>query len=235
MRVTVMCCEAQGTLDFRAIPDTISGDDQVNIHSASTAAPMHQPLRLASLIAGLHLGLRRLVLLWLFLCAATAASAADYTLKEGDLLRVSVWGEDELDREVRVLPDGSISFPLVGSVRVAGQSVASVESLLANRVAEYVPEPDVSVAVLDSRGNRIFVLGKVANPGSFALYAPLTVVQALALAGGLVTFADENDIQIVRMEDDGQRVMRVKYNRILSGRDLSTNHRLMAGDTILVP
>jgi len=162
-------------------------------------------------------------------------AAQPYELKEGDLLRVSVWGEEMLDRETRVLPDGNISFPLVGSVAVAGMRVDAVQDLLAERVAEYIPEPDVSVEVRESSGNRVFVLGKVQRPGSFPLYTPLTVVQALALAGGLETFADENDIQIVRIEDGQQRFLSVKYNRILSGKDLSTNHPLMAGDTILVP
>jgi polysaccharide export outer membrane protein len=179
-------------------------------------------------------GVRVLVLL-VFSLVTEITLAESYLLREGDTLRVSVWGEERLDRELRVLPDGSISYPLVGSVSVAGLSVGDVEALITRRIGEYIPEPDVSVVVRESSGNRIFVLGKVANSGSFPLYAPLSVVQALALAGGLTTFADENDIQIVRQSGGEQTVLNVKYNKILSGRDLSTNYRLVAGDTILVP
>lgn len=182
--------------------------------------------------------MRRVIMVALAIALAGlphGALSQSYALKEGDLVRISVWGEDALDRETRILLDGSISFPLVGSVKVAGLSTEGVENLLSERIAKYVSQPDISVEVRESSGNRIFVLGKVNSPGAFPLDTPLTVVQALALAGGLDTFADEKDVRIVRREDDKQTFLQVEYHRILAGRNLTTNYELMAGDTILVP
>jgi polysaccharide export outer membrane protein len=169
-----------------------------------------------------------------FFTLSTWAGSA-YQLNEGDTLHISVWGEERLRQETRILPDGSISFPLVGNIQVGGLTAPQVERAIAEGISDFIPEPDVSVLVLDTEGNRIYVLGKVANPGSFVMSSPLSVMQALSLAGGLTTFADENDILILRHSAAEQSQLEVHYNDILSGKNLSTNHELEAGDTILVP
>jgi polysaccharide export outer membrane protein len=102
-------------------------------------------------------------------------------------------------------------------------------------MAAYVSAPEVSVMVVESEGNRVYVLGKVSQPGSFPLTTPLTAVQALALAGGFDEFADQRNILILRDSDGEQTTLEVNYRRILAGKDLTTNHRLMPGDTLLVP
>lgn len=175
-------------------------------------------------------------ILW-FLGASLAVAQADagYQLKEGDVIHISVWGEDTLNQEIRVLPDGSISFPLVGTLRVAGLSTPEVAEVITKSLQEYIPDPDVSVIVTATDGNRIFVLGKVGQPGPIVMTAPLTVMEALSLSGGLGTFADENDIRILRQSAAGEEQLEVRYNDIMSGKDLSSNHQLKAGDTILVP
>lgn len=178
--------------------------------------------------------LRALGLL-LALCFSLQSFGEPYTVKAGDVLDIAVWGEEQLEKTVRVLPDGSMSFPLVGSVAIAGLSVEEAEALLAARIAEYVPAPDVSIIVAESEGSRVYVLGNVAQSGSFPLTTPLTAVQALALAGGLGEFADKSDILILRDTAGKMSTLKVNYSRIVSGRDLSSNHRLMPGDTILVP
>jgi polysaccharide export outer membrane protein len=151
-------------------------------------------------------------------------------------MHISVWGEDTLNQETKVLPDGSISFPLVGNMRVIGLSASDVEEAITKGLQEYIPDPDVSVIVTSTEGNRIFVVGKVGQPGPIVMTAPLTVMEALSLSGGLNTFADENAILILRQSADGQeQQLKVRYNDIMSGKDLSTNHPLEAGDTILVP
>jgi polysaccharide export outer membrane protein len=170
-----------------------------------------------------------------FLITLPVWAGSAYELKEGDTLRISVWGEDKLNQETRVLPDGSISFPLVGNIQAAGLSAPQVEKSIAEGISDFIAEPDVSVVVLFTEGNRIYVLGKVNGPGSFVMSSPLSVMQALSLAGGLTTFADENEILILRQSPEGQSQLSVRYNDILSGKNLSTNHQLEAGDTILVP
>ena len=179
----------------------------------------------------------RLILFIIMCSKVVGATAADdaYRFKAGDHLRITVWGESELDRDISVLPDGSISFPLVGRVVVSEATIDEVEALLTPALAEYMPAPEVSVVVLEASGSRFYVLGKVREPGVKVLDAPLTVVQALAIAGGLETFADENGIVMIRSNLGGEQItLKVDYSEIAKG-DLDTNYRLLPGDVILVP
>jgi polysaccharide export outer membrane protein len=175
------------------------------------------------------------LLILLVLSTGAHAAPASYAIQPGDLLRVSVWGDERLQGDIRVLPDGAISFPLVGTLEAAGRSVDELRNDLVDRIGAFVPEPEVSVAVVDAAGSQIYVLGNVNNPGAFPLMAPLTVTRALALAGGPNAFADTRDIRIIRGEGAGQRLLDVNYHQLLEGRDLSSNHVLAAGDTVLVP
>lgn len=175
------------------------------------------------------------VVLLALLMSTAVAQVPAYTIRPGDRLMVSVWGNEELDREIRVLPDGSISYPLVGRLVVAERTVSEVREELTVRISEFIAEAEVSVMVADNAGSQVYVLGNVNTPGAFPLLAPLTVVRALALAGGLNPFADTDDIRIIRGEGDAQRILNVNYDDLLGGRNLQSNHVLMAGDTVLVP
>jgi polysaccharide export outer membrane protein len=170
-----------------------------------------------------------------FLLLPQALAQDAYMLQEGDVLSVSVWGEEELNREVKVLPDGSISFPLVGNIPASGTTAPELEKAVAAGISNFVPDASVSVVVVETLGNRVFLLGNVNEPGSYIMTSPLSVMQALSLAGGLGDFADENDILILRESPQGQTRLRVRYKDILSGKDLETNHQLQAGDTVMVP
>lgn len=179
------------------------------------------------------------VSLLLFLTGVTGVHAADmvdaYRLRSGDAALISVWREDALNKEVRVLPDGSITFALVGRVEVAGLSTPEVEQRIAAGLKKYFPDPIVTVVITGIEGNRTYVLGKVLKPGPVVMSAPLTVLQALSIAGGLDKFADENTIKIIRPQANGQDVLPVNYKDLISGRDMKTNFQLKAGDTIVVP
>ncbi|MEJ5056640.1 MULTISPECIES: polysaccharide biosynthesis/export family protein [unclassified Pseudomonas] len=158
-------------------------------------------------------------------------SSAAYRLNPGDALSVSVWGEDKLKQDVRVLPDGTITFPLAGQVDVAGLNASEVAKKLAANLEKYIPDPNVSVVVTGTEGNHVFVQGKVVKAGTVQMTGPTTVLQALSLSGGLDKFADQDDIKVVR----GQKVLPVDYSKLVSGRDMSTNYVLKAGDTLVVP
>jgi polysaccharide export outer membrane protein len=172
-------------------------------------------------------------------CTAWAQGVADgYALHHGDRLQVSVWKEEALNREVRVLPDGSISFPLVGRVPVAGLSTTQVEQRIREGLKRYIPEAVVSVVVLAPEGNTVYVLGKVLKPGPVPLTsADTTVLQVLSQAGGLDRFADADRITVLRkMPTDGrEETIRVRYGDLLKGRALDTNVVMRAGDTVMVP
>jgi polysaccharide export outer membrane protein len=182
---------------------------------------------------------RKLFLLIASLVAGNLAYASEtkdaYLLKEGDVVEVSVWREDTLKRQVVVLPDGSITFPLAGRVEVAGLNIVEAAAKLAGRLANYISDPQVTIVIGSTSGNRIYVLGNVNKPGPIMLDTPMTVLQALSLSGGLGKFADEDAIKVLRVTPQGQEVLPVRYNDLIKARDLSTNRQLKAGDTILVP
>jgi polysaccharide export outer membrane protein len=175
-----------------------------------------------------------LCVLSLFSAAFVLAESA-YQLKEGDVIQISVWGEDRLNQETLVLPDGSVSFPLVGNMKVGGLSAPEVESVISEALEEFIPGADVSVVVTSTAGNLIYILGKVKAPGTYVMAAPMSVIQALSLSGGLETFANESDILIVRNSGGAQSLLEVDYSDILSGKDISSNYQLEAGDTVMVP
>lgn len=177
-----------------------------------------------------------LVLLALVLAAPAAAAPPDtYRLRAGDTVLVMVWREEALEKEVRVLPDGSITFPLAGRVGVAGLTVPEVERRIAEKLKEYIEDPVVTAVVTGIEGNRVYVIGKVLRPGAVILSEPMTVLQALSLAGGLDKFADGNSVRVLRAGADGERWLPVRYNDLLSGRNTDTNVQLRGGDTIVVP
>ena len=119
----------------------------------------------------------------------TATSAktqipSEYHIQPGDRLFVSVWGEEVLQQGVVVQPDGGLSFPLAGQIQAEGLSVAQLEAELNKRLSPYIPQPAVSVSLIEPLGYRIYVVGRVSRPGEYVLSRQVDVLQALALAGG---------------------------------------------------
>ena len=134
-----------------------------------------------------------------------------------------------------MLPDGSITVPLIGRVEVAGLTAPEVEQRITTKLKQYIPDPVVTVVITGIEGNRAFVIGKVMHPGSLIISGPITVLQAISLVGGFDKFADEGGIQVIRQKVIGQEILPVHYKDIISGDDMSTNIQLKAGDTIVVP
>jgi len=178
-----------------------------------------------------------------FLCPLAVAQDGDnanqstdyYLIQAGDLLEISVWAEENLERDVSVQPDGRISFPLVGVLKAAGSTVEQVQLRVAQKLAVYIPDPVVTVSIKEIRGNRIYILGQVQNPGQFTMNPIIDVVQALALAGGTTPFAELNDIKILRRSGDSQTLIEFRYADIARGRNLQQNILLKSGDVIIVP
>ena len=158
-----------------------------------------------------------------------------YLIQPGDLLEVSVWREEYLEREVVVQPDGKISFPLVGVLNAGGTTVDEVQTRVAERLAHFIPDPVVTVSIKEIRGNRVYVLGQVQSPGQFIMNPTVDVIQALALAGGTTPFAELNDIKILRRSGDRQMLIEFRYGDIARGRNLEQNIILQSGDVIIVP
>lgn len=161
---------------------------------------------------------------------------AGYRLQAGDIVAVSVWQEPGLEQLVLVRPDGGISFPLAGDLPAAGLTIDELSDQLRERLKKYISDPVVTVTLQEIPGNRVYVLGRVNKPGDFPLVTrDITVIQALAMAGGLTPFADEKKIQVLRTTDGKPQSITVDYRRIRRGEGLEQNIPLRAGDVILVP
>ena len=174
--------------------------------------------------------------LWLSLLPLPAfAQGGGYLLNPGDVLEVSVWKEEGMTRDVLVLPDGTISFPLAGHLKASGLTAAAVQKALTDRLQQYIPEPVVTVTVRDVTGNKIYVIGQVNNPGEFPAGHAIDVMQALSLAGGLTAFGDENDIKVLRRKGDKQISFPFDYSAVKKGNNLDLNIVLQSGDIVVVP
>ncbi len=166
--------------------------------------------------------------------AAPVAADASYVIRAGDVLQLVVWKEPDLTRDVTVRLDGRITVPLVGDIEAAGRSPADLGGDLAKRLTRFVATPVVTVAVSQANSSRVYVLGQVLQPGAFPLTGRMTVLQALALAGGFKEFAKTEKIVVIR-EDSPEGPITVNYKKVEGGADLGQNVLLRPGDTILVP
>jgi len=163
-------------------------------------------------------------------------SDAAYLLQPGDMVEISVWKEENLKKELLVRPDGGLSFPLAGDLKVAGHTTVEVEHEIEARLAKYFADATVNVSVLQINGNQVYVVGKVNRPGMYKFDRPVDVMQALSLAGGTTEFADIGDIRIIRRGPDGrQKVFPFAYSDVARGRRLEQNIVLQSGDTLVVP
>jgi SLBB domain./Polysaccharide biosynthesis/export protein. len=135
-----------------------------------------------------------------------------------------------------VLPDGTISFPLVGHVPAAGKTTEDLVRLLQERLDKFIPDSEINVRLLAAEGNLVYVTGEVAHPGQFVMKGPMDVMQALSMAGGLTAFAKKNSIIVLRRQADGQtRSFPFEYGDVEDGENIESNILLQSGDTIVAP
>ena len=183
-----------------------------------------------------------LVLICLFF---TASVAGAQTLKVGDTLSVSVMQDSKLDRTVVVDPSGQIAFPLAGHIRASGLTPQALENILKSRLKDnYKDESlDITVALLNSAKDipeedlkpKIFITGEILKPGSYVVRQKTTLMQAIALAGGLSPYAAKRRIMVRRKGGPGEDIFMFDYRAYESGNDLEGNITLHAGDVIMVP
>jgi len=178
---------------------------------------------------------------WATALAAQPAAQSDtgavvrYEVQPSDLLQISVWREPDLTKEVLVRPDGAFSFPLAGDISAVGKTVEELRVELVERLSRYIPDLVVTVAVLEVRGNKIYVIGQVNQPGEFIVNPRVDVMQALSLAGGTTAFASPSAIFVLRRDNGQQRRLPFNFEAVLRGRDLEQNVLLRTGDVVVVP
>ncbi len=181
------------------------------------------------------------VLLMLFFLSVSLGPAAErvpvteYKIGTGDLLEISVWKDAALSRQVIVLPDGKIQFPLIGEITARGKTVSLLKDELVDKIHPFVPDPVLLVSVVQVNSLQVYVIGKVNRPGRFNLNRNINVIQALAMAGGLNPFAKEKKIKICRKENGIDRQFRFNYAKAAEGENPDQNILLQPGDVIVVP
>jgi polysaccharide export outer membrane protein len=176
-----------------------------------------------------------------FGAAAARADEDGYRINGGDLLHISVYGEQNLNQDVPVQPDGGIAFPLVGNLNVRGMTLKELQGKVANQLrdSQYFPnltDNEVTVSMVKATGNSVSVVGQVKQPGTFAYDTQLDVMQALSLAGGLTPFASKSKIKILRRDPAGvQTAILFDYSEVEDGEHLDKNILLRGGDVVVVP
>jgi polysaccharide biosynthesis/export protein len=174
-------------------------------------------------------------------CASTSSERpaerpdmGDYRIGREDVLEVVVWHEPELTRVVPVRPDGKITLPLAGEMQAAGKTPGELQAGLTKALAPYIQDTSVAVLVREINGARVYVLGEVTRPGGFALRGPLTVMQAIALAGGRTEFA-KDEVVWLRQEANGKtgRVS-LSFDELVKG-EAAGALSLRPGDVLYVP
>jgi polysaccharide biosynthesis/export protein len=171
--------------------------------------------------------------------STTAAMASEvdpeYQLGAEDVMLISVWKDEQLTREVVVRPDGMFSFPLIGDVQAEDRTVDQIRTDLVQRLTKYIPNANVSVAVMKVVSYKVYVVGRVNKPGEYLIGHYTDVLQALSLAGGLTPFAAENDIKVMRRVGREQHAIPFRYGDMRKGRALEQNIVLQRGDVVMVP
>jgi polysaccharide export outer membrane protein len=159
-----------------------------------------------------------------------------YIIGDDDVLSINVWKEAEVSRTVPVRSDGKISLPLAGEVQASGQTPLQLEKLLAAKLQSFISEPEVTVIVTEIKSQKFNILGMVNKSGTFPLTSSLTVLDAIALAGGFRDFAKQKSIYILRKNPDGgESRLPFNYKEVIKGKNIAQNIRVQPGDTIVVP
>jgi polysaccharide export outer membrane protein len=168
--------------------------------------------------------------------AASSASKphdSSFIIGNDDVLAINVWKEPDISIPVR--SDGKISLPLVGEVQAAGLTPLALEKDIAEKLKNYIAEPEVTVMVQTVNSQKFNILGQVVRPGSYVIANSPTVLDAIALAGGFRDFAKKKSIYVLRQGASGESRLPFNYKSVSEGKDMSQNIKLQPGDTIIVP
>ncbi len=163
-------------------------------------------------------------------------SGEAYLIGPDDVLAVSVWKEPELSRVLPVRSDSRITLPLIGEVVAGGRKPKDVEIEIKERLTKFIAQPEVSVIVQEVRGQTFNVLGEVVRPGSYSLAKRVTVLDAIAMAGGFRDFAKKKSVYVLRKQPNGEQArLPFNYKDVISGKRPEQNIELQPHDTLVIP
>lgn len=166
--------------------------------------------------------------------ADPGATLAGFVIGPADVLQIVFWREKDLSGEVVVRPDGRISLPLINEVVAAGLTPDALRAEIVKAASQFLGNPNVTVVVKEIRSRKAFITGSVEKPGPYVLTGPTTVVQLIAMAGGLKDYADQKNIVVMRNVNGQQVGYTVDYHGLLRRQNLAQNLELLPGDTVLV-
>ncbi len=168
---------------------------------------------------------------------AQVRSSQSYVLQPGDLVDIRVYMEDDMNRVLRISGSGTVTFPLVGNIRIAGLSLEQAEQKLAKRLTSYIKQPQVSMLVKEYGNKTVYVLGQVSKPGSIQIppEKELTVLEAITSVGGFTDVANTSKVRVLRVEDGKQKSMDVDVSQITKQGNKSLDIALQPGDVVFVP
>jgi polysaccharide biosynthesis/export protein len=167
--------------------------------------------------------------------AANTPTQPEYRIGSGDKLQINVYKEADLSQALQVRPDGRITMPLVGDLAAAGQTPMQLQRRLSESLREYVANPVVTVMVVEVADRTVYVMGEVNTPGAVPLKGPMTVLQALAVAGGFKEFANKGGIKVLRKTPGSDRVETIPFSYKDAVRNDAEAFYLVEGDTVVVP
>lgn len=163
------------------------------------------------------------------------AALEEYRIGAEDTLQISVWRNEAMSKTIPVRPDGMISLPLLNDVKAAGLTPSELQKILVAKLAEYMPNPEVSVILTDVRSYKVSVIGEVRKPARYELKSWTTVLDVLALAGGFTEFAARGRIVVLRPNGAIIKSIQFNYNKVVSAGGEQENFYLRPGDIVLVP
>lgn len=160
---------------------------------------------------------------------------SDYVIGAQDVLGVVFWREPDVSGDVTVRPDGRISIPVIGTLQAGGLRPEELQQQIAKAASKYMADPNVAVVVRTINSRKVFVTGSVRTPGAHPLVGPLSVLQAIAMCGGLSEYANAKNITVLRTEGGRIQTFKFNYKDVVNGKRLEQNIQLRPGDTVVVP
>lgn len=160
---------------------------------------------------------------------------ADFVFGPDDVVSVLFWRDKDMSADVTVRPDGRISLPLINDIQAAGLTPEQLRRAITDASAKYLDDPTVTVIVKAINSRRVFITGQVTKPGEYSLTAPTTVLQLVAMSGGVLEYADAGHIVVMRTTGGRSESFPFNYNDVIRRKNLQQNIELRPGDTVVVP
>ena len=167
--------------------------------------------------------------------AAGASLPAGYLIGPDDVLSIVFWRDKDMSADVVVRPDGKISLPLLNDIQAAGSTPEQLRLLLEEAAGKVIKEPNATVVVKTINSRKLYITGNVLKPGTYPLTGEMTVLQLIAVAGGLQEYADSKNIVVMRREGGRDHHFKFNYKDVTKQKNLEQNIALKPGDTVVVP